>query len=197
MLDYELVVIGASAGGMDALKELFAALDSDFQLPVIVVQHISPQSNSYLVDYLDDYCPVKVSEAIEKQKVLPGNVYLAPPNYHLLIEEDRTLSLTVSEKVNYSRPSIDVLFETASIAFTDKLIGVLLTGASQDGAEGMRLIHVAGGMTIAQDPKSAYVSVMPQAAIDIFPVDHILPLKEIAPFLNTISRAKKRNQFKK
>lgn len=195
MLDYELVVIGASAGGMDALKELFSALDSDFQLPVVVVQHISPQSNNYLVDYLNGFCPMKVTEAIEKQKVLPGHAYLAPPNYHLLIEEDRTLSLTVSEKVHFSRPSIDVLFETASIAFTNKLIGVLLTGASQDGAEGIRLIHVAGGMTIAQDPKSAYVPVMPQAAINSSPVDYILPLNEIAPFLNTISRAKKRNEF--
>ena len=197
MLEYELVAIGASAGGMEALREIVSTLDSDFVLPIVVVQHVSPHSNNYLVQYLDDYCDLSVVEAVEKQKILPGYVYLAPPNYHLLVEEDHTLSFTVSEKVNFSRPSIDVLFETAALAYKKKTIGVLLTGASHDGAEGMRLIHVAGGMTVVQDPSSAFVPIMPEAAINSTPVDYVLSLEEIAPFLNTISRNKFRKNFKK
>lgn len=187
------MVIGASAGGMDALDKIVSALDKNFSIPLVVVQHLSPRSENFMVQYLDGHSYIKVVEAAEKQRILPGYVYLAPPNYHLLIEEDHTLSLTVSEKVNFSRPSIDVLFETAIMAFKSKVIGLLLTGASRDGAAGMSLIHNMGGMTIVQDPKSAFVPVMPQAAINHTTVDYILPLEEIAPFLNTISRAKKRN----
>lgn len=189
MLSYELVVIGASAGGMDALKKIISQLDEEFNLPVIVVQHVAPHSDNYLVTYLDSFTSLHVVEASEKQRVTPGFVYFAPPNYHLLLEENKTFTLTVENKVNFSRPSIDVLFETAAIACREKLIGVLLTGASNDGADGIRFIHSAQGLTIVQDPETAYVPIMPKAAIDTSPVDHILPLEEIAPFLNTISRA--------
>jgi len=192
MHEFKIVVIGASAGGMEALDKIVSAFDKDFFIPVVIVQHLAPSSENYLVNYLDEHSHLKVVEATEKQNILPGHIYLAPPNYHLLIEDDQTLSLAVSEKVNFSRPSIDVLFETAIMAFRSKVIGVLLTGASRDGAEGMRLIHEAGGMTIVQDPKDAFVPVMPQAAINHTTVDYILPLEEIAPFLNTISSAKQR-----
>lgn len=186
------MVVGASAGGMEALDKIISALDNDFSIPLVVVQHLSPRSENYMVQHIDGHSHLKVVEAAEKQRIFPGHVYVAPPNYHLLIEDDQTLSLTVSEKVNFSRPSIDVLFETAIMAFKSKVIGVLLTGASRDGSVGMSLIHDMGGMTIVQDPKSAFVPVMPQAAINHTTVDYILPLEEIAPFLNTISSAKRR-----
>ncbi|MCF8336010.1 MAG: chemotaxis protein CheB [Bacteroidales bacterium] len=188
MTNYELVVIGASAGGMNALKEILSNLDRDFAYPIVAVQHVAPDSENYLVEYLDEYSNLNVREASEKQRILPYHVYFAPPNYHLLVEEDKTFSLTVSEKVNYSRPSIDVSFETAALAYKERIIGILLTGASQDGAKGMQMLHTLKGMTIVQDPRTASVPVMPQAAINLVSVDYKLPLEEIAPFLNTLSR---------
>ncbi|MCF8231957.1 MAG: chemotaxis protein CheB [Bacteroidales bacterium] len=197
MPDYEIVVVGASAGGMHALKEILSNLDRDFAFPVVVVQHLAPDSENYLVQYLDEYSSLSVKEASEKQRILPYHVYLAPPNYHLLIEEDKTFSLTVSEKVNFSRPSIDVLFETAVLAYQNRIIGLLLTGASQDGAKGMQMLHATKGLTIVQDPDNAFVPVMPKAAIELVPVDYKLTLEEIAPFLNTLSRARTRRKKQK
>ncbi|MEW6136551.1 MAG: chemotaxis protein CheB, partial [Bacteroidota bacterium] len=155
------VVIGTSAGGMEALSKLLPAVPSNFKAPILIVQHIAPTSDNFLARHLDSLSQIKVKEANEKEKIKPAIAYVAPPNYHLLVEDDLTLSLTVDEKVNYSRPSIDVLFESAAYAFKGKVIAVVLTGANQDGAAGAALIKKMGGIVIVQDPKTAQVPVMP------------------------------------
>lgn len=184
---YRAVVIGVSAGGMDALLTILPNLPADFPVPVIIVQHVGPQANNYLAQHLNASCRLTVKEADEKESIAAGVVYLAPANYHLLIEEDKTLSLSVSERVNYARPSIDVLFETAADAYGPDLIGIVLTGANDDGSRGLRKIKEQDGLTVVQDPATALVSVMPKSAIAATAVDHILPLEEIGPFLCKIT----------
>ncbi|MEZ4525070.1 MAG: chemotaxis protein CheB [Desulfobacterales bacterium] len=186
MKTYDAVVIGVSAGGMEALPVILEPLPEDFPVPILIVQHISPDSDGYLSRYLDSICPVKVREAGEKDEVRPGTVYLAPANYHLLVEDDRTLSLSVEERVNFARPSVDVLFETASDVFGPRLVGIILTGANRDGSMGLKKIRQNGGLTIVQSPETAFADDMPRAAIAAGPVDHILPLHQIGPFLCTL-----------
>ncbi len=186
-MKYNAVVIGASAGGFHAVKKLLAQLPKDFSLPVIIVQHISPSSDNYMATYLNDNCKLRVKEADEKEDILPGYVYISPPNYHLLVEEDFTLSLSTTEKVNYSRPSIDILFETAVYAYGDSLIGIVLTGANNDGAEGLRKIKNAGGYCIVQDPKEAEATVMPESAIEKAVPHNILCIDSIAKKLISLS----------
>lgn len=181
---FKAVVIGVSSGGLEALKVLVPGLRPDFELPVLIVQHLAPHADSYLPVCLNALSPLTVKEAEDKESLRPGVVYVAPPDYHLLVEPDATLSLSVDPKVNFSRPSVDVLFETASDAFGPKLVGVVLTGANHDGAAGLARIKRRGGLAIVQSPESAQAPAMPQAAIDAIAVDHILSLHEIAPFLN-------------
>jgi two-component system chemotaxis response regulator CheB len=182
--NYDAIVIGTSAGGLDALGIILPLLDPRLPVPILIVQHISASSDSFIVTYFDQICRLKVKEAEEKEVLKAGIVYFAPPDYHVLIESDKTISLSNEEKVNYSRPSIDVLFETASWAFGSRLIGILLTGANWDGAAGCELIKKNGGLTIVQDPKSAAVSRMPESAIERFKPDHILGLLEIGNTIN-------------
>jgi len=184
---YEAVVIGVSAGGINALKVIFSAISEKFKLPVIVVQHLHPHSDSFLPNYLDSISKLNIKEAEDKELICEGTVYTAPANYHLLIEEDKTLSLNTDEKINYSRPSIDVLFNSAADAYQSKLIGVILTGANDDGVLGMKKIKKYGGMTIVQDPKSAEAEFMPLAVIKQLQVDHISPLEKIGQLLDDIS----------
>jgi two-component system chemotaxis response regulator CheB len=184
---YEAIVIGSSAGGLNALKVLFHGLGDRFNIPVIIVQHISADSENYLIQILNDIRKLQVKEADEKERPMPGMAYLAPPNYHLLLEPDRTFTLTIDERVNYARPSIDVLFETAAEAYKDKLIGIILTGANNDGSKGLKKIKEFGGLAIVQDPETAEVASMPRAAILTSAVDHIIPLEEIAPLLNSLT----------
>lgn len=183
---YKAVVMGVSAGGSRALQNLLPNLPENFPVPVIIVQHISSDSDGYFIRHLNSISKVKVREAIEKQKAKPGYVYFAPPNYHLLVEEDGTFSLSISERVNYARPSIDVLFESAACAWCPGLIGVILTGANNDGATGLKKIKQYGGYTIVQDPASAEVDSMPKAAIARCQVDKVMPLDQMAEFLNTL-----------
>lgn len=183
---YDAIVIGTSAGGLDALTIILPTLISELPVPVIIVQHISSSSDSFLITYFSKLCKLAVKEVEEKESLKPGCIYFAPPDYHVLVESDLTLSLSNEEKVNYSRPSIDVLFETASWAFGKRLIGLILTGANWDGAAGLKLIKKNGGLTLVQDPKTAMVARMPEAAIECFNPDHILPLEEIAPFINSL-----------
>jgi len=180
---FRAVVIGASAGGLNALAALLSDLPQDFPLPVLVVQHLLPGSGGYLAESLSQKCAMAVKEAEEKEKLRPGCVYLAPPDYHLLVERDEALSLSIDEKVHYSRPSIDVLFESAAYAWSSKVIGVILTGASADGAKGLALIKARGGMAIVQDPATAEQPIMPQAAIDAVDVDYVLGLAEMGEML--------------
>lgn len=181
---FKAVVIGVSSGGLEALKVVVPGLRPDFALPVLIVQHLAPHADSYLPVCLNALSPLTVKEAEDKESLRPGVVYVAPPDYHLLVEPDATLSLSVDPKVNFSRPSVDVLFETASDAFGPELVGIVLTGANHDGAAGLARIKRRGGLAIVQSPESAQAPAMPQAAIDATAADHVLSLHEIAPFLN-------------
>ena len=187
-MKYEAVVIGVSAGGMKALGEILPRLPSDFPLPIIIVQHISPQSDNYMITYFNSLSKITIKEADEKESIVAGHGYFAPPNYHLLIEEDRTFSLSTEERVNYSRPSIDVLFESALDAYCPGLIGIILTGANNDGSKGLKKIKDCGGYAIIQNPETAEVSAMPEAAMKMCKIDQMLKLNEIAPFLVQIAK---------
>jgi len=189
-MSYKAIVIGVSAGGLAALGKILPRLPADYQLPLIIVQHISPDADNYMISHFDSNTAIKVKEADEKELIKPGVAYFAPPNYHLLIETDFTFSLSVEERVNFSRPSIDVLFESAIDVWRPDLIGILLTGASSDGSKGLRMIKECGGLTIVQDPKEAEVPVMPEAAINLTKVDKVLKLDAIADFLASLNDLK-------
>lgn len=182
-MKYSAVVIGVSAGGMSALGQILPALPEDFPLPVIIVQHLSPQSDNYMIRHFNNISKIRVKEADEKEAITAGTAYFAPPNYHLLVEEDHTFSLSTEGRVNFSRPSIDVLFESAIDAYCNSLIGIILTGANNDGSKGLKMIKDCGGLTIVQDPENAEVAAMPEAALRLTRVDHILKVSEITPFL--------------
>lgn len=178
-MHYEAIVIGVSSGGLKALKLIFSSLPSDFAIPIIVVQHVGPRSENSWIKLLTDNCNIPVKEADEKEKVRNGIIYIAPSNYHLLIEKDKTFSLTIDERVNFARPSIDVLFESAAEAYREKLIGIILTGANNDGARGVKRIKELGGMVIIQDPETADSPLMPRSAIAAIQPDYIQSLDQI------------------
>ena len=188
MARYKLVVIGASAGGLSALEKLLTPLPANFNIPIIIVQHISPDSENYMVTLLNNKCHLHVKEADEKEIIKAGYVYIAPPNFHILIEEDHSISLSVEEHVNFSRPSIDVLFETAADVFKNRLIGIVLTGGNQDGAVGLKTIKDKGGLTIAQSPQEAQVNIMPSIAISTTHPDYVLTLNEISTLLIELAK---------
>lgn len=175
----EAIVIGASAGGITALLKLLTQLPAGFRLPIIVVLHMPVIHDSRLTDVFQHYMAAQVVMAEDKDWISPGRVYFAYPGYHLSIERNRSFSLSCEDPVYFSRPSIDVLMSSAADAYGKALAGILLTGASQDGARGMVNIHLAGGLAIIQDPHEAEMAVMPQAAINLFTPDFILPLGEI------------------
>lgn len=184
---FRAVVIGASAGGVAALMQVLGSLPADFPLPLVMVLHLRADAGHYLADILDRHTPLQVRQAEEKEHLRPGAAYLAPPNYHLLIEEDRSLALSVDERVNYARPAVDVLFETAANAFGAGLVGVVLTGANTDGARGAARIKAAGGVVLVQDPNEAEASAMPLAAVEATTPDRVLSLAEIGPLLVTLA----------
>jgi two-component system chemotaxis response regulator CheB len=187
---YEAVVIGVSAGGLYALTRVLGALPAGFPVPIIVVQHRSRDERFLLEEVLQTKCKVHIKQADEKEAIRPGIVYFAPADYHLLIEKDKTFSLTFDEPVNYSRPSIDILFETAAEVYKNNLLGIILTGANKDGAKGMKCIHKRGGTTIAQRPDTADFPEMPKAAIKTGSIQHVMTLDEIRDFL--LDKMKKR-----
>lgn len=180
---YEAVVIGTSAGGLGALSTVLGLLPQDFRLPVLVVQHRATEMPNLLEEVLSYKITLPVLQADEKQAIEGGRIYCAPGGYHLLVESDRTFSLSVDAPVKFSRPSIDVLFESAADVFGPALVGIILTGASSDGADGIKKIRRLGGTTIAQDPTTAQFPLMPQAAIDTGSVMQTMSLHEIAGFL--------------
>ena len=185
----EAVVIGGSSGGYVALDELLSPLPANLALPIMVVLHRGSSADGLLVHLLDVECSLVVKEAEEKERIEPGNVYIAPPNYHLLVEQDRTFSLSVDDKVRFSRPSIDLLFESAADVYRSSLLGILLSGANDDGAQGMRRIKECGGLNSAQDPHSAQMDMMPRAAIQAQAVDKVLALTEITAYLLSAQQA--------
>ncbi|MGD9557265.1 MAG: chemotaxis protein CheB [Mangrovibacterium sp.] len=174
------IVIGASYGGMEAIRNLLSKFPAGFDLPVIVVLHIGNNNISAYLTRLNEKTGFLVKEVDEKEPIRPGTVYFAPPNYHLQIENDFSFSLSTDKKVNFSRPSIDVLFETAAWVFKDGLIGILLTGANNDGANGLTSIKKYGGTTIVENPETALAPAMPRAATELFNPDYVLDLEDIA-----------------
>jgi len=177
------VVIGASAGAVSVLSTILPALPADFAMPVLVVVHIPPDRSSLLPALFAEKCRLHVKEAEDKEPILPGVVYFAPADYHLQVESDFTLSLSNDEPVLYSRPAIDVLFQTAADVYGDGLTAVVLTGASRDGAEGLRAVTRAGGSAMVQDPDTAEAKIMPQAALEACPDARRLSPREIAEML--------------
>ncbi|MBI2279168.1 MAG: chemotaxis protein CheB [Bacteroidetes bacterium] len=187
-MNYEAIVIGVSSGGMNAMKILFSALPADFNIPITIVQHISPRSDNQWIKLLNDKSNLHIKEADEKEKIEPGNIYISPPNYHLMIERDKTFSLTIDERVNFARPSIDVLFESAAEAYNNNLIGVVLTGSNNDGTKGIKRIKECGGLAIIQNPETAESSYMPASAIAAIKPDYILSLEDITELLIKIDK---------
>jgi two-component system chemotaxis response regulator CheB len=182
----DMVVIGTSAGGIDALLALLPGLSADFRIPVVIVLHLPRDRPSYLAQIFLQKCALPVCEAADKEPVRPGTVYFAPPDYHLLIDAGPTLALSADEPVNYSRPSIDVLFESAADVDGERLLGVILTGANEDGAAGLAAVHAAGGITIVQQPESAQVKQMVVSALSRNPASHVLDLEGISAVLHTL-----------
>ena len=187
-----VIVVGASAGGMQACCSIFPGLPRDYPVPIVVVQHIHPGSGRYLGRGLQSVCALEVEVAEDKQPILPGRIYFAPCDYHLLIEREGTFSLSVDARVNHSRPSIDVLFESAARAWSIAVVGILLTGASRDGAEGLRAIKEAGGLSIVQDPKDAEYPVMPESALALSEPDRVLSIRNIGELLGELNHTIRR-----
>ena len=174
------IVIGASYGGMEAINTILKGLPSGFRVPLSVVLHIGNNSISNYLSVLNYKTDFSVKEAEEKELIEQGKVYFAPPNYHLQVEDNFSFSLSTEQKVNFSRPSIDVLFETAAWVYKNELLGILLTGSNSDGAEGLKTIKDYGGTTIVENPETAFAKMMPAAAIKKEKPSFILSLEEIA-----------------
>lgn len=186
-MSYELVVVGVSAGGLHALCTLVGGLAPGFDLAMVVVQHRSKDSDA-LCDVLQECTSIPIQEIVDKEPIEAGRVYLAPPDYHVLIEPG-SFSLSVDEPVRYSRPSIDLMFESAADAYGERVIGVVLTGANHDGARGLREVADQGGAAIVQDPATAEVAVMPRAALAAVPTAEVLPVEAIAARILAIQAA--------
>lgn len=185
----EAVVIGASAGGVHALLALLADLPRSFRLPVIVVLHLPEDRDSQLAEIFQYRLPIAVRQAADKESIAPATLYFAGPGYHLSVEMDRTFSISCEEALHFSRPSVDILMESAADAYGAALAGILLTGANEDGAAGMARIKQQGGLTVVQDPVEAEVPTMPEAAIFRQAPDFILKLAGIRDFLLKLDRA--------
>ncbi len=183
---FEIVVVGTSTGGLKALQVLLSSLPAEFPLPVVIVQHRGQGSESGLCEFLRKFCCLPVSEPEDKERVQPGRVYLAPRDYHLLVE-NRSFVLSTDQAVGFARPSIDVLFESAADEYRETAIGVILTGANRDGALGLAALKAHGAVTVVEDPFSAARPEMPQAALAQIKADWILPLEEIGPRLQLLS----------
>ncbi len=181
--DTAAIVIGGSAGALEALAVILPALPSSCDVPIVVVVHLPPGAPSLLPTVLQPRTALLVKEVEDKEPVMGRTIYVAPPNYHVLVERDGMFALSVDDLVHFSRPAIDVLFESASEVYGPHLAGVVLAGANADGAAGLAAIKRRGGLTIAQAPDSAAVRAMPQAAIDAGAVDHVLPPAGIAALL--------------
>jgi two-component system chemotaxis response regulator CheB len=182
----EAVVIGASAGGVEGLSVLLPALPATLRVPIFIVIHLSRRHRSLLSEIFAAKCALRVSEAEDKAPVGLGCVYFAPPDYHLLLDEGPSMALSVDEPVHFSRPSIDVLFESAADLYRQQLLGIILTGASRDGADGLAAVRKAGGITVVQQPDGSYESHMAAAALKLGPVDYVLPLEGIAGLIRSL-----------
>jgi two-component system chemotaxis response regulator CheB len=184
---FDLIVVGASWGGLDALTVLVRGLPPDLAVPLVIVQHRDADAESFLSGLLQQWTAGKVLEPEDKDPIEPGHIYVAPANYHLLVETGH-LSLTTEAPVRYSRPSIDVLFGSAAHAYGERLIGVVLTGANEDGSRGLQCVAEYGGYCVVQDPATAVAPTMPAAALRRVPRAAVLPLSGIAAHLVDVAR---------
>ncbi len=192
-MTFEIVVIGTSYGGLSALQEVLPALAPDFGMPVVIVQHRGKDSDN-LCEFLQRHSALPLSEPNDKEAIAPGRVYLAPRDYHLLIEKDG-FALSTEAPVGYARPSVNVLFESAADIYQEHVVGVVLTGANTDGARGLAKIKAYGGLCVVEDPAGAKSRGMPEAAIAATSVDAILPLPKIASFLNQLCQHEPRSSY--
>ena len=184
-LAYEIVVIGTSWGGLAALRTIIGGLAPEFEIPIAVVQHRHRESDSMLARFLQEHTQLQVCEVEDKQPLDSGRVFVAPANYHLLVEQGH-FALSTEAPVRYSRPSIDVAMTSAADAYNNRVVGIILTGANGDGAEGLRRIADSGGLAVVQDPKSAEMNAMPVAALHAVPTARVFALDRIAPFLGAL-----------
>jgi two-component system chemotaxis response regulator CheB len=185
-IEYKVVVVGGSAGSLDIILKIISNADATGSILYIIVIHRKNDTNSMLTGLFSSRTKLKVKEVEDKDYILPGHIYIAPPDYHLLLENENTFSLDASEKIYFSRPSIDVTFESVAEIFGASVIGVLLSGANADGAHGLSTIHQAGGFTIVQDPESAEADYMPRQAIDKLKPDIIISADKIPDFLKKL-----------
>ena len=183
---YQAIVIGGSAGSLAVLFEIFPVISNDLNATIILVLHRKNSSDSSLSALLATKTQLPTKEVEDKDEILPGNVYLAPADYHLLLEKNYTFSLDYSEKINFSRPSLDVTFESAADVFGSSLVAILLSGANDDGTSGLKAVKKAGGFTIVQKPESAQMAFMPQHAINNADVDKIMDISEMTTFINSL-----------
>lgn len=181
------LIIGGSAGSLDVLLEIFPALRNDIRFPIILVVHRKASNESLLTDLLKSRTTLAVGEAEEKEFLIPGKVFIAPADYHMLIEEDRSISLDYSEKINYSRPSIDVTFQSAAEVFREKLVCILLSGSNADGVEGLKSVNNYGGSVVIQNPNSAIMPYMPQQAVINVKPHVILDSHDMADYINKLN----------
>ncbi|ELQ19063.1 protein-glutamate methylesterase, CheB family [Pseudomonas fluorescens BRIP34879] len=182
----EAIVVGASAGGVEALLSIFGELPTDFGLPIVAVLHLPDERRSQLADVFARRLRIPVKEARDKELIEAGTLYFAGPGYHLSVEQDRSLSLSQEDRVHHSRPAIDYLFSSAADAYGTGLLAILLTGANQDGARGLAHVKQSGGTTVVQDPTEARIAVMPLAALALHTPDHILTLGRIGSLLASL-----------
>jgi len=187
MKNCEALIIGGSAGSLDVLLKVLPAIDTLINFTIIIVVHRKQGMDSLLCDLLSSKTTIKVKEVEEKEKILPRTIYIAPSDYHLLLEKDLTFSLDYSEKVNYSRPSIDVTFQSAAEVYTNKLVCLLLSGSNADGVNGLITVSSYEGETAAQDPTTAQVDYMPAQAILRANIDHVLTIDEMAAYINALN----------
>jgi len=186
---YEVVAFAASAGGLNALTHILAALPADFPAALVVVQHLDPRHRSLMADILNRRTALPVKEAVDGDELRPGRAYVAPPNRHLLVNPDRSISLTQTQLVHFVRPSADLLFESTAASFKERAIAVVLSGSGSDGAMGVQAIKKMGGTVIVQDAKNAEFAGMPEAAQATGMADFVLSLDEIAPALQKLCSA--------
>src|SRR5947207_10623890 len=183
---FDVVALAASAGGLNALTHVLATLPGDFPAALVVVQHLDPRHRSLMADILSRRTALPVKEAAEGDELRAGRAYVAPPNRHLLVNPDRTLSLTQTQLVHFVRPSADLLFESTAASFKERAIAVVLSGSGSDGSMGVKAIKKMGGTVIVQDAKNAEFTGMPEAALATGLADFVLPLAEIAPALQKL-----------
>jgi two-component system chemotaxis response regulator CheB len=183
---FDVVALAASAGGLTALSQVLTGLPADFPATLVVVQHLDPRHRSLMADILSRRTALRVKQAEEGDRLAPATVYIAPPNRHLLVNPDGSLSLSQSELVHFVRPSADLLFESVAASYRDRSIAVVLTGTGSDGAMGVQAIKKMGGTVIVQDEKTSEFFGMPGAAIQTGSADFVLPLDEVASALVTL-----------